>query len=291
MAGRSPIPEAELQWGRFSSPEHRQRRAVLADSLARLEGGGRARLRALAAQNLARWAAAAGPPAPGRALELRVVGDDWGVAAVRLTRETGVCHAVLNMANAWLPGGRYIEGTSAQEENLFRRTDCALSIDEAVWDPATDRYRPALTALLLAAEGRVLLDTASPRVCFRGPEQRGAPALGYALLPEDEVFPFYELRAAALNGNREPFDKVEARRRIAAQRDTLRAAGVRHAVLSAFGCGAFLNPPEVVARLYREVFAEDDGGLQRVTFAIFDPGRPTGNRAAFAAAFEGLGQG
>ena len=290
MAGRSPIPEAALEQGRFGSPVHRRRRAVLADTLRRLEGGGRARFQALAAENLARWAAEAGPPEPARGLRVRVVAEDWGVAALRLTRETGVCHAVLNMANAWLPGGRYIEGTSAQEESLFRRTDCHFSIDEAVWDPSTDLYRPELTAQLNAAAGRVLLDTASPRVCICGPEDRGAAELGYDLLPEDAVFPFYELRAAAINGNREPFDPAEARRRIAAQRDTLREAGLTHAVLSAFGCGAFLNPPKVVAQLYREVFEEDEGGLQDVTFAILDPGQATGNGAAFAAAFAGFGR-
>ncbi|MFM2246867.1 MAG: hypothetical protein RL071_2941 [Pseudomonadota bacterium] len=291
MYGRRPIPEVELRGGAFGHPRNVQRRAVLADTLARLADGGRDRLQARAAQNRARWAAAAGPPAPRSGLQVRVVGEDWGVATLRLTRETGVCHAVLNMANAWLPGGRYIEGTGAQEENLFRRTDCAFSIDDAVRDPETDRYRPAVTARILAAEGRVLLDTATPRVCLRGPELREAPGLGYALLPDDEVFPFYELRAAAINGNREVFDAREARRRIVAQRDTLREAGVTHAVLSAFGCGAFLNPPEVVARLYREVFDEDEGGLQAVTFAILDSKGPGGNLGAFAAAFEGVGRG
>jgi hypothetical protein len=47
------------------------------------------------------------------------------------------------------------------------------------------------------------------------------------------------------------FDAHEGRRRIAAQLDTVRTSGVRHAVLGAFGCGAFHNPADQVAELYR----------------------------------------
>lgn len=100
------------------------------------------------------------------------------------------------------------------------------------------------------------LDTACPRVCVRGREERGLPTLGYAWLPQDEIFPFYELRAAALDlRDGSPFDKGEAGRRIAAQLDTLLAAGVRHAVLSAFGCGAFCNPAEEVITMKQSSFA------------------------------------
>ena len=78
-------------------------------------------------------------------------------------------------------------------------------------------------------------------------------------------------------------------RRVAAQFDTLQDAGVTHAVLSAFGCGAFMNPADKVARAYREELARGGRGLRDVTFAIFDPGYATGNFATFAEVFEDLG--
>jgi hypothetical protein len=260
---------------------------VLADTLARLAGDGRARLHALAAQNLAGWAAAAGAPVRRAGLRVRVVPQDWGVAALQATRETGVRHAVLNMAHSRLPGGRYIEGTSAQEENMFRRTDCHFSIDDRVYDRTTDRYLPHITELLEDTEGRVMLDVDAPRVCFRGPEVRASADLGYAPLSDGEVFPFIELRAAARDCRRQRFDAEDMRRRIKAQRETLREHGVTHVVLSAFGCGAFRNPADGVAKLYREVLEEDAGGLKEVTFAIIDNSESTGNYGTFVDAFEG----
>ena len=60
--------------------------------------------------------------------------------------------------------------------------------------------------------------------------------------------------------------------RIEAQLETLRQKGLRHAVLSAFGCGAFLNPPSEVARIYSETLRKYADDLDVVVFAIFYPG-------------------
>ena len=50
---------------------------------------------------------------------------DWGDVTLALTKRYGKCFAVLNMANAYSFGGGYAHGQVAQEENMFRRTDCA----------------------------------------------------------------------------------------------------------------------------------------------------------------------
>ena len=143
-----------------------------------------------------------------------------------------------------------------------------------------------MTSLLSAEAGKVYLDTANPRICIRGPEDRSAPDLGYRWLRDDELFPFYELRTAAvdLRGRPDCFDPAEARRRIAAQLDTLRAHGVRFAVLGAFGCGAFGNPAPEVARLYREELDLRRADFALVAFAIFDAGYGPENFTPFAAA-------
>lgn len=52
--------------------------------------------------------------------------------------------------------------------------------------------------ILNGQSGQVYLDV-HPRVCIRGPEDGNRQDLGYPFLPEDEVFPFYELRAAAMD--------------------------------------------------------------------------------------------
>jgi hypothetical protein len=204
-----------------------------------------------------------------------------------LTVKYGECFAVLNMANAHTPGGAYVEGAIAQEENMFRRTDCHFQLAESEFDAELDSYLPSMTRLLSGQDGYVYLDTRSPRVCIRGPEDRSRNDLGYEWLPEHDIFPFYELRASAqdLRGGF-VFNRDLARSQIAAQFDTLRSQRIRHAVLGAFGCGAFRNPSEQVADLYRKEIAARSSDFDLVAFAIFSPGYGPDNYSIFRSVFE-----
>ena len=261
-----------------------RRREVLAETLAALDTVEQRRhYHEQAAANLERWRA----EAAGRTIDeprVQVIAGDWGAVTSALTRLHGVRFAVLNMANAHVPGGGYLEGAIAQEENLFRRTDCHFSLDDVHVDPGTGWYRPQMTRLLEGVDGVVYLDASRPRVCIRGEEVRTEADLGYRWLPDEEVFPFNELRAAAqdLRGGRS-FDVADARRRIAAQLATLIRHGIGHAVLSAFGCGAFRNPAPAVAALYREELERRIDDLELVAFAIHAPGYGPDNLAPFVA--------
>jgi len=110
--------------------------------------------------------------------------------------------------------------------------------------------------------------------------------LGYRWLADDEVFPFFELRSAAvdLRGGGD-FSRAETKRRVAAQLDTLIEHGVRHAVLSAFGCGAFRNPADQVAAVYHEELRKRAASFDVVAFGIFHAGYGPDNFAPFARAF------
>uniref|UniRef100_A0A7S4SKH9 Microbial-type PARG catalytic domain-containing protein n=1 Tax=Ditylum brightwellii TaxID=49249 RepID=A0A7S4SKH9_9STRA len=141
-----------------------------------------------------------------------------------------------------------------------------------------------MTNFLNGSVGRVYLDTASPRVCIRGPEdltKNDYYDIGYETLPEDSVFPFMELRAAAVDRRRcgqfisKKFNRKfldDMRCRIIAQLVTLIDAGVRHVILSAFGCGAFRNPANNVAVIYREEIEKRATHFDVVVFAIFHAG-------------------
>ena len=107
--------------------------------------------------------------------------------------------------------------------------------------------------------------------------------MGYRWLPDNQVFPFFELRAAAQDlRHGAAFDPCDARRRIAAQLDTLRNHGLRHAVLSAFGCGAFRNPADRIAAIYREEIVARSKDFDVIAFAIFAPGYGPDNYTPFA---------
>jgi len=285
MTGR-PIPEeADLLKAGYHHPDFVRRRMVLRETLqAFATAEPPDRYQRLAATNLSRWkddntsGFAAG--------QVRVIAGDWGEVTHDLTKNYGACFAVLNMANAWVPGGAYVEGAPAQEENMFRRTDCHFHVADHEYDSLRDRYRPEMTRLISAKDGEVFLDTARPRVCVRGPEDGSKPDLGYAWLPESEVFPFFEMRAAAQDlRDGSEFDPIDARRRIAAQLDTLRNRGIRHAVLGASGCGAFRNPAREVARIYREEISTRLASFIIIGFAIYHSGYGPDNHAPFAETF------
>jgi hypothetical protein len=268
----------------FGGPDNARRRAVLRETLSAFaEARPTDQYHQLAYTNLESWAATAPPT---RGLTIEVLPGDWGDVTATQTRRHGHCFAVLNMANAYVPGGAYVEGAMAQEENLFRRTDCHYCIADDDYDVDRDRYRPHMTALLSARDGEVYLDTQRPRVCIRGPEDRTRPDLGYRWLGDDKVFPFFELRAAAPDlRDGSPFDAGDMRSRIGAQLETLHRGGVRHVVLGAFGCGAFRNPADRVAAIYREEITRRAENFTVITFAIFAPGYGPDNYTPFAETF------
>ena len=285
MTGRPLCSEKEAIHRGFGGADCARRRQVLRETIAAFkEPDALVRYRQLAAQNLDRWRGQCGASEPK--LRVDVLQGDWGEVTRSLTRTYGVCFAALNMANAHVPGGAYVEGAVAQEENMFRRTDCHFRIDEGEYDLQLDCYHPEMTRLLSAQDGVVYLDAQHPRVCIRGPEDRTRKDLGYPWLSEDQVFPFYELRAAAKDlRDGSDFDPNDARRRISAQLDTLRDHRIRHAVLGAFGCGAFRNPAHRVAAIYREEIMARAADFSLVVFAIFSAGYGPDNVKPFGEAF------
>jgi hypothetical protein len=288
MTGRRLLDEDNLidpGYG-LHNPGMVRRREVLRETLDRFERAvPPGKYQSIATDNLDAWSKCPRVSSSSRHA-VRVLEGDWGEVTLGLTRDHGECFAVLNMANAFVPGGAYVEGAKAQEENIFRRSDCHFHIGPEEYDPATDRYLPDMTRLISGETGRVYLDTQSPRVCLRGPEDRGRADLGYRWLGEDQIFPFYELRSAA-NDLRDgsSFSAESMRTRISAQLDTLMDRGIAHVVLGAFGCGAFRNPSESVAGIYREEIEKRRRHFKAIAFAIFNAGYGPGNFEPFNRVF------
>ena len=292
MPGRRLLDENNLVDHGYGlhRPDMVRRRGVLKETLDRFANASPPdKYHQIAQSNLERWCTNRRAPRSDRQ-SVRVLRGDWGEVTQTLTREHGLCFAVLNMANAFVPGGAYVEGAMAQEENMFRRTDCHFSIESHNYDKHTDRYRPEWTSLISGDDGLVFLDTEYPRVCLRGAEDLAKTDLGYPWLAEDQIFPFFELRSAAKDlRDGSPFSPGVMSSRISAQLDTLIQHEVGHVVLGAFGCGAFRNPARLVAEIYREQIIKRSSKFSVVAFAIYHAGYGPDNYTPFNDVFsEGL---
>jgi hypothetical protein len=154
-------------------------------------------------------------------------------------------------------------------------------------DTKKRHYTPKMTNLINGVFDKVYLDEKNPRVCIKGRER--AKASGYNDLLPDEYFLFYELKSAA-NDLRDgsSFNEANMRKKIVAQLETLKEKKICHVVLSAFGCGAFLNPADRVAKIYKEELEKRSGDFDDVVFAIFYAGYGPNNFEPFKKALDGL---
>ena len=231
------------------------------------------------------------PDAPSSPVEV-VAGDCLAVAR-RLVEagESGVC--VLDMASAKTPGGGVYSGAGAQEEHLFRSSDCFRSFYRfadfgADWDvPRAPRSYPL--------RGDFAGVFAPGVTVFRGPEAEGYPLLERPWRCAFLAVPALSHPDTAPGPDGLPRLVPEAaestRRRIRTILRIARENGQRALVLSAFGCGAFRNPPRHVAELFRDVLAEPEfrAAFALVVFAIVDDhNAPSGgNLAPFRDVFAG----
>ncbi|AVK75548.1 hypothetical protein pqer_cds_1126 [Pandoravirus quercus] len=218
-----------------------------------------------------------------------VVRGDCLKAAIALKTERGLNPAVLNMASSRRPGGGYKTGAAAQEENIFRRSNYFLSLE----DPRRiDRQRQWRYPL------HGLCGIYSPSVSvFRGPEDEGYPfldrpvRLDFIAVPAIVRPQVHVLRDGAQRLGQADADLM--RQKIALMLDIALAHKHDSVVLGAFGCGAFGNPPDHVALLFREVLLTDAYRchFRHICFAIFDDHNarkahnPRGNVAPFCDVF------
>jgi len=238
------------------------------------------------------------------ALRVYVTAEDTLDCAKRLNQQYGLVPMVLNMANETHPGGGYRSGCAAQEENLFRRTDLHFRFTQdqiSGGDGPAARYTEKWRRKIAAVDHpkwEHMPTLANPCICVRGSETRTAEGkvAGYEWYPEEEMFPFFELRAAAFdvksNGADRELERKEARRRIDAH--LAKADNSQHGhnavVLSAFGCGAFGGDPELVAEEYADAILDltkpgtagrGAGKLVVINFAIYYAGRGPNNYEVF----------
>ena len=197
--------------------------------------------------------------------------------------EQGYNPALLNMASLYHPGGGVLQGSSAQEEDLCRRSTLAISLYQFSLPGGRYGDLADMVGVTRRAE-RYPMDNMyggiySPGITFF----RATKDEGYALL--DEPFQAAVISVASLNynpkhghnsldenGNIPESDKPVLKEKI---RTILRIGilkGHDSLVLGALGCGAFCTPPAQMARLFHQVLDEEEfqGCFRKIVFAIID---------------------
>lgn len=237
----------------------------------------------------------AGPPAAPDAAPtpVEVREGDCLVAARELVEagEGEVC--VLNMASRRNPGGGVHSGAGAQEEHIFRSSDYFRSLYRyaAGFDPREYGVSPARESYPLDRDHGGVFSRGV--TVFRGPEGEGYPLLAkpwrcnfvaVPAIPNPDTVP-------GPDGSPRLTPAMEAatRRKIRAILRIARENGQRVLVLSAFGCGAFHNPPRHVAELFRDELAAPEfrAAFGRVVFSVIDDhnARGEGNVKPFRDVF------
>jgi len=222
--------------------------------------------------------------APGQtfATRIEVTGESSMNAARRMIEGGDETVAVLNFASARNPGGGYLGGARAQEEDLCRVSALYTTLLEA-----SDYYAAHRAERDPFYSHRVIY---SPDVPVYRDER-------YRLLDWPMTVSF--LTSPAPNAGIVARDRPEQIPRLPAvlaeRAARVLAVAVRHGrrelVLGAWGCGVFRNDPAAVADAFRGLLAARgpfEGRFTHLVFAVLDRSPQAPNRSAFEDAFAGI---
>lgn len=197
--------------------------------------------------------------------------------------------AVLNMASRNNPGGGVSKGSRAQEEELCRRSNLLYSLysytskGETLFDFRNKESYP------IPIYGGIY----SPGISiYRKPESYSTyeePFFTNVISVAGVLHPIYDQTTRLMNKSFAKMTKEKVRTifRIALLNKHSKL------VLGALGCGAFGNPPEHVALIFKEVLEEPEfkNSFEEICFAILDDGNtgkahnPNGNYKPFVDVF------
>ncbi|MFC9325923.1 TIGR02452 family protein [Kitasatospora sp. NPDC057015] len=213
--------------------------------------------------------------APGTGAEaVEVTAEGSMQAARRLVAAGGSRVGVLNFASARNPGGGYLRGAKAQEEDVCRSALLYTCLLEA-----PDYYEAHRASSDLRYSHRVIFSPAVP--VLRGDDGAllGQPyQVDFLTSPAPNAGQL-ELRSAGTDVRGVLAERALRVLAVAARH------GVRELVLGAWGCGVFRNDPAQVAEAFEAGLAEYGAAFDRVVFAVWDRTPVSPNRAAFEARF------
>ena len=225
--------------------------------------------------------------------DITVTGDRSFQAAMKLVSDNpGSKVAVMNFANAFHAGGGVDKGASAQEECLCRISTLypllyRKTLYNSFYKYHKDKNSPKATDSLIYTEGVVICKTDEdlPQrmdkkdwvevdvITIAAPDLRKSSNIYFGLvnggdnMNDAELFGYHVKRAIHMFT-------------VAASK------GVDILVLGAFGCGAFQNNPEVVARAYKIAIQEFPKVFKKIEFAVYCPPGGSKNYEVFLSTFK-----
>ncbi|MBD2576383.1 TIGR02452 family protein [Oscillatoria sp. FACHB-1406] len=221
----------------------------------------------------------AAPSSPGNLATLEVTDETTQIAAYRLVVTESVPDLVLlNFASARNPGGGFLNGAKAQEEDLAR---CSGLYPCLLTQPAYYEANRANESVLYS--DRIIY---SPRVPWFRTRSHDAPN---TLFLASVITAPAPNAGVALQRNPGCAKEIETalRRRAGIVLAIAAAQGHRNLLLGAWGCGVFQNQPPLVADAFGKWLSSERffGAFDRVVFAIYDRTADKATLKAFQARF------
>lgn len=201
--------------------------------------------------------------------------------------------SVLNFASATNPGGGVTKGASAQEECLCRVSTLykCISASEITEAFHKKHWRALKTGEMDSFYNDDCIQTCNVTV-FKSDTAKTV------LLPEKDWFDVDVISCAAPNLRRMSQHDKQWKKNVTDQElldiykkrinrvlDIARYAKSEVVILGAFGCGAFANPPELVAKAMHASIDEHKYDFETIELAIYCPLRDTSNYEVFAKEF------
>ena len=234
-------------------------------------------------------------PSQTKEMQITVSGDRSFQAAMRLHKENPESKiAVMNFANAFHAGGGVTKGSNAQEESLCRTSTLypllyRRTLRDTFYKHHHDLNTPIASDSLIYTEGVIICKTDDDHP-KRLPKEEWV-TVDVITIAAPDLRKESNKYADVVNGgahmdNEELFDcHVKRANHMLA---CAASKGADILVLGAFGCGAFQNDPEVVARAFNTVLKNFPRVFKKIEFAVY---RPTGGSRNFDVFSKVLGNG
>jgi uncharacterized protein (TIGR02452 family) len=197
-----------------------------------------------------------------------LVSADCLEVGIVLSEKYSVGH--LNMASYSRPGGGYITGASAQEESVMRRSNCHLCIDPINFSQTTssytNKYDNCKDTNLYPIKYDEIIYVPNMMVI------KHCEMLKYKLL--DKPILINALVCPAIKKfHYQKFDEEDIKM-TEYKIDLILRTAIKYkhtaVVLGAFGCGAYHNPPEIIANICNRVVKKYDGYFDIIVYAIIN---------------------